>query len=170
MRTKTKRFTLGSTGVAAIATAALIFATTGSEATPTGPMTTARGSEATPTGPMTTAQIKSLVMTDAAGMGDSTPTDISYSALTTRNTALAAIDGGGQIGGADGTARGYYLVVAHGNFTATDAEVPNGVAYPTGTVLTLVVDASTGQPTDSGIQRNTPDMSKVGPVTTIASN
>ena len=62
------------------------------------------------------------------------------------------------------------LVVAHGNFTAYGVSPPGSNVNPTGKVLTLVVDASTGQPTDSGIQRNTPDMSKVGPVTTIASN
>jgi hypothetical protein len=105
-------------------------------------------------------------------MGDSTPTDISYSALTTRNTALAAIDGGGQIGGADGRASGYYLMVAHGNFTATDAEVPNGVAYPTGTVLVLVVDSVTGDVTDTGLLHDASALhtSSLGTMTAIASN
>lgn len=155
MRTKTKRFTLGSTGVAAIATAALIFTTT--------------GSAATPTGPMTTAQIKSLVMTDAAGMGDSTPTDISYSAPVTRNAANAASGDGAIIGGADGTASGYILVVAHGHFTGYDAITPPGDNnYPTGTVMIMVVDATTGEVTDGGIQNSTPDMSAIGPVTAIA--
>jgi hypothetical protein len=154
MRTKTKRFILGGTGVAAIATVALIFATT--------------GSEATPTGSMTTAQIKSLVVTSAARLGDSTPTDISYSALTTRNAALA-VSMGAQIGGSYGSVRSY-LVVAHGNFTAYGASPPGSNVNPTGTVLTLVVDASTGQPTDSGIQRTTPDMSKLGPVTAVANS
>jgi hypothetical protein len=156
-RTTVKRFVLGGTGVAAIATAALIFAST--------------GSNAAPTGSMTTGQIKSLVMTTAARLGDSTPTDISYSAPVTRNAANAASGDGAIIGGADGSASGYILVVAHGHFTAYDAITPPGDNnYPTGTVMIMVVDASTGQPTDSGIQRNTPDMSKVGPVTAIASN
>ena len=155
MGPKTKRFTLGSTGVAAIATAALIFTTT--------------GSAATPTGPMTTAQIKSLVMTDAAGMGDSTPTDISYSAPVTRNAANAASGDGAIIGGADGTASGYILVVAHGHFTGYDAITPPGDNnYPTGTVMIMVVDATTGEVTDGGIQNSTPDMSAIGPVTAIA--
>jgi hypothetical protein len=155
MRTKTKRLTLGSTGVAAIATAAaLIFAAT--------------GSEATPTGPMTSAQIKSLVMTDAARMGDGTPTDISYSAPVTRNAANAASGDGAIIGGADGTASGYILVVAHGHFTAYDAMTPPGDNnYPTGKVMTMVVDATTGDVTDGGIQNSTPDMSAIGPVTAI---
>jgi len=155
-RVTVKRFVLGGTGVAAIATAALIFAST--------------GSNAAATGSMTTGEIKSLVMTTAARLGDSTPTDISYSAPVTRNEANAASGDGAIIGGADGSASGYILVVAHGNFTAYGVSPLPSNVNPTGTVLTLVVDASTRQPTDSGIQRNTPDMSKVGPVTTIASN
>jgi len=118
---------------------------------------------------MTTAQIKSLVMTDAAGMGDSTPTDISYSAPVTRNAANAASGDGAIIGGADGTASGYILVVAHGHFTGYDAITPPGDNnYPTGTVMIMVVDATTGEVTDGGIQNSTPDMSAIGPVTAIA--
>ena len=154
MRTHAKRFILGGTGVAAIATAALIFATT--------------ESEATPTGSMTTAQIKSLVMVSAARLGDRTPTDISYSALTTRDAALA-VSSGDQIGGSYGSTPSY-LVVAHGSFTAYGVSPPGSNVNPTGTVVTLVVDARSGQPTDSGIQDTTPDMSKLGPVTTIAGN
>jgi hypothetical protein len=157
MRTKTKRFILGGTGVVAMAAAALVFATAGSGSTPR---------------LMSAAQIKSLVMTDAAGMGDNAPIGLAMSELVTRNTALAAIDGGGQIGGADGTASGYFLVVAHGNFTATDAEVPNGVAYPTGTVLVLVVDSVTGDVTDTGLLHDASALhtSSLGTMTAIASN
>jgi hypothetical protein len=153
MRTKTKRFILGGTAVVAMAAAALVFATAGSGSTP---------------GPMSAAQIKSLVTTDAAEAGDNTPTDISYSALVTRNQANA-VSSGAWIGPPYGSATGFYLVVAHGNFTATDAPIPNGVAVPTGTVMTLVVNATTGEVTDSGIGNTTPDMSTLGPVTTIAS-
>jgi len=116
---------------------------------------------------MTTAQIKSLVMTDAAATGDSTPTDISYSPPVTRNAANAASGDGAVIGGSYGSASGYILVVAHGNFTATDAAIPNGAPVPTGTVMMLVVDATTGQVTDSGIENTTPDLSTLGPVTSI---
>jgi hypothetical protein len=155
MRAKTKRFIVGGSGAAAATAAALVLATAGSGA-------------ATAGDPMTAAQIKSLVVTDAAGMGDNTPTDISYSALTTRNGALAASGSGAWMGGADGSAGGYFVVVAHGDFTAYDAPIPNGVKIPTGTVMTLVVDAATGDVTDSGLQHDTPDLSTLGPVTTIS--
>ena len=119
---------------------------------------------------MSAAQIKSLVITDAAGMGDSTPTDISYSAPVTRNQANA-VASGAWIGPPYGSATGFYLVVAHGNFTGYDATTPPGDNnYPTGTVMSLVVDATTGEVTDGGIGNVTPDMAKLGPVTTIASN
>jgi hypothetical protein len=156
MRAKTKRFIVGGTGVAAATAAALVLASVGSGA-------------ATAGNPMTAAQIKSLVVSGAAAMGDSTPTDISYSALTTRNGALAASGSGASMGGAYGSASGYFVVVAHGEFTAYDAPIPNGAKIPTGTVMTLVVDAATGEVTDSGVQHDSPDLSTLGPVTTVSS-
>ncbi|HEX3618589.1 MAG TPA: hypothetical protein VHU61_18730 [Solirubrobacteraceae bacterium] len=156
MRAKTKRFIVGGTGVAAATAAALVLASVGSGA-------------ATAGNPMTAAQIKSLVLSGAAAMGDSTPTDISYSALTTRNGALAASGSGASMGGAYGSASGYFVVVAHGEFTAYDAPIPNGAKIPTGTVMTLVVDAATGEVTDSGVQHGSPDLSTLGPVTTVSS-
>jgi hypothetical protein len=152
MRAKPKRYIVGGIGAAA---AALVLATAGSGA-------------ATAGNPMTAAQIKSLVVRDAARMGDSTPTDISYSTLTTRNGALAASGSGDSVGGAYGSASGYFVVVAHGDFTAYDAPIPNGVKIPTGTVMTFVVDAATGEVTDGGLQDNTPDLSALGPVTTVS--
>lgn len=149
-----KRFMVGGTGVAGMAAAAVIFA--------------AAGSGANTPNPALAAHLKSLVMTDAARMGDRTPRDISFSALTTRNRALAAASGD-QVGPPYGQTPSY-LVVAHGNFTAYGVSPPGSAANPTGTVMTLVVDATTGQPTDSGIQGTTPDMSKLGPVTSLASN
>jgi hypothetical protein len=124
-----------------------------------------------PTDPIA-AQAQTLTLRATAEMGDNAPTGLAVSGLVTRNTALAAMDGGGQIGGADGTASGYYLVVAHGNFTATDADVPNGVAYPTGTVLVLVVDSVTGDVTDTGLLHGASALhtSSLGTMTAIASN
>lgn len=155
MRAKTKRFVLAGTGAAAVTAAALVLATGGSGAARFG-------------NPMTAAQIKSLAMSDAARTGDSTPTDISYSARTTRNRALAASGSGASMGGVYGSAGGYFVVVAHGDFTAYDAEIPNGAKIPTGQVMTLVVDATTGEVTDSGIQHNTPNLSGLGPVTIVS--
>lgn len=166
MRAKTKRFIVGGTGAAAATAAALVLATAGSGAPTAGkPVTAGAG---TTGNPMTAAQIKSLVVSDATRMGDSTPTDISYSALATRNQALAASGSGAVMGGAYGSATGYFVIVAHGNFTAYDAPIPGGAKVPTGTVMTLVVHASSGAVTDGGLQNNTPDLSALGPVTALS--
>lgn len=88
----------------------------------------------------------------------------------TRNAANAASGDGAIIGGAYGTASGYIVVVAYGHFTGYDAVTPPGDNnYPTATVMVMVANATTGEVTDAGLQNTTPDMSKVGPVTTIAS-
>jgi hypothetical protein len=59
-----------------------------------------------------------------------------------------------------------YLIAMRGHFTATGASVPPGAKVPTGSVLTLVVDARTGQVTDSGFDNRYPHLAKLGPVTT----
>jgi hypothetical protein len=59
-----------------------------------------------------------------------------------------------------------YLIAVRGHFTAGDVSIPPGAKPPTGTVLTLVVDARTGQTTDFGIGNDYPPLAKLGPVTT----
>jgi hypothetical protein len=59
-----------------------------------------------------------------------------------------------------------YLIAVRGHFTATQASYPPGARPPTGTVITLVVDARTGRVTDSGISNRYPPLAKLGPVTT----
>ena len=44
-----------------------------------------------------------------------------------------------------------YLIAIRGHFTAIGAPIPPGAKPPTGTVLTLVVDARTGRVTDYGL-------------------
>jgi hypothetical protein len=58
-----------------------------------------------------------------------------------------------------------YLIAIRGHFTATNASYL-GAKPPTGTVITLVVDARTGQVTDGGIGNRYPPLAKLGPVTT----
>jgi hypothetical protein len=58
-----------------------------------------------------------------------------------------------------------YLIVAHGNFTEDNAPVPRGGLALTGTVLTVVVDATTGEITDWGLSDDVADLAKLGPVT-----
>lgn len=59
-----------------------------------------------------------------------------------------------------------YLIAIRGHFTLTGASRPPGAPPPTGSVITLVVDARTGQVTDSGAVNHYPHLAKVGPVTT----
>jgi hypothetical protein len=61
-----------------------------------------------------------------------------------------------------------YLIAERGHFTATGASYPPGAKPPTGSVLTLVVDARTGRATDSGIGSRYPQLARLGPVTTDA--
>ena len=76
MRTRTKRLILGGTGLMAVTAAALVSAATGSGAST-----------------ISAAQVQSLVTTNAAELGERSPTNVSYSALTTRNAANEAASG-----------------------------------------------------------------------------
>ncbi len=59
-----------------------------------------------------------------------------------------------------------YLIAERGHFTAYMASPPPGAPLPTGSVLTLVVDAFTGDVTDYGVSNRYPDLVVLGPVTT----
>jgi hypothetical protein len=59
-----------------------------------------------------------------------------------------------------------YLIAIRGKFTATGVSIPPGAKAPTGTVITLVVDAKTGQVTDSGLSDRYPPLAQLGPVVT----
>jgi hypothetical protein len=59
-----------------------------------------------------------------------------------------------------------YLIAIRGRFSAIYASYPAGVTPPTGTVMTLVVDARTGHVTDSGVSERYPPLATLGPVTT----
>jgi hypothetical protein len=58
-----------------------------------------------------------------------------------------------------------YLIAIRGHFRATDASYL-GAKPPSGSVITLVVDARRGQVTDTGISNRYPPLAKLGPVTT----
>lgn len=59
-----------------------------------------------------------------------------------------------------------YLIAIRGHFIATDVSVPAGAPAPSGTVITLVVDAKTAHVTDGGIGNLYPPLRRLGPVTT----
>jgi hypothetical protein len=110
-------------------------------------------------------QIASIASQAAAKAGDPSPTSIQYSAVTTRSQANL-VDSGDVVPGDNAS----YLVALRGKF-ATSGPVPPGAAEPTGSVLTLVVDATTGEITDIGLEDTYPDLGTLGPVSTAqASN
>lgn len=114
---------------------------------------------ATQQGPLPEDRIVSIAMSGAAAAGDSSPAAIEHSEGTRAQANMVA-SGEGVEGNADSI-----LIVEHGHFTLAHAPMPPGAPAPTGSVLTLVVDAVSGQVTDSGIQDNVPDLASLGPVT-----
>jgi hypothetical protein len=96
----------------------------------------------------------------AAGAGDPNPTLIQHS----QGTRFAA----NQIATRDLVYRWNwsYLIAERGDFTDYNATGPPGSPAPRGSVLMLIVDASSGQVTDFGILYNYPYLAHLGPVTT----
>jgi hypothetical protein len=94
----------------------------------------------------------------AARNGDRFPSLIQHSALTTRRRANL-VDSGDVVPYGEPS----YLIAIRGHFKG-DAPRPPGSKAPSGTVLTLVVNALTGKVTDGGLGDNYPDLAKFGPV------
>jgi hypothetical protein len=95
----------------------------------------------------------------AALNGDPHPTK----AIAVRSTRKAAVTASS---GADvDTDQSSYLIVLHGHFVGHTA--PRGASFPQGSVLTIVVDASTNLVTDWGISDRTPDTSSLGSETSL---
>lgn len=118
--------------------------------------------KATSTGYISAAQVLDVAQAAAAQAGDPSPSSIEQSALTTRAEANS-VASGEIVPGTNGS----YLIAERGQFKATNAPIPSGAPIPQGSVLTLVVDATTGEVTDSGISDNYPDMSSLGGVTDL---
>jgi hypothetical protein len=55
-------------------------------------------------------------------------------------------------------------IIMHGSFVANHAPRPSEAAAPSGTVLTLVINATTGELTDFGLQNTEPNIAAFGPV------
>lgn len=118
-------------------------------------------SSAAGSSPCDSSAIVALAKQYAAQGGESNPTLIQHSAMTTRSQANVTGGAGTGISGDQES----YLIAVRGHFVV-NAPRPSGAPAPTGSVLTLVVDASSCQVTDVGIQDNYPDLGSLGPVTT----
>ena len=110
-----------------------------------------------------TSRLVSVASQAAARDGDSSPSLIQY-VETTRFDAVR-VSSGDLVFAWNWS----YLIAERGNFTANGASGPPGAPAPTGSVITLVVDATTGQVTDGGIGNRYPPLATLGRVTTVVS-
>jgi hypothetical protein len=109
---------------------------------------------------LTEGQILRIALRAAAGNGDPRPTLIQHSEGTRAEANHLA--SGGYFGG---SARSI-LIAERGRFIAYGASIPAGAALPRGTVITIIVNASTGRVTDGGISYRYPELAQLGRVTT----
>lgn len=108
--------------------------------------------------PLGEAKIKQIALEFAATMGDPNPTAIEY-AKGNRQQIVFAFS---QDDVSDNTE--VDAIVMHGQFVAKHAPVPAGASAPHGSVLIMVINATTGELTDIGIQQQAPNLSAFGPV------
>jgi hypothetical protein len=86
-------------------------------------------------------------------------------AQATRTQAIAVVDPTDTIA----TNEPSYVVQMSGDFIGYGAKVPPGAALPTGTNMTVVINASSGRITDWSIDNSPQPLSALGPVTLVAS-
>lgn len=95
----------------------------------------------------------------AASSGDRRPTLIQHAEGTRHHANL--VDSGDGVPGRQWC----YLIAERGHFVV-NAPGPPGAPSPRGSVLTLIVNASTGRVTDFGVSNRYPNLAKLGPVHT----
>ena len=105
-------------------------------------------------------RIVQLAEQAATRAGDPNPTLIQHSEGTRHDANL--VDSGDIVAGRTWS----YLIAERGRFVLRDAPRPPGARAPTGNVLTLVVNASTGEITDIGVSDSYPHLARLGPVHT----
>lgn len=109
------------------------------------------------------AHLRAIARSWAAVTGEPRPTLIEHVHAVNRRTAV-------QVSSGDRVPLGQasYLIVLRGQFTAANFPRPQlqNTQVPTGTVLTLVVDATTGHVTDWGLGNRVPNLAKLGAIHT----
>lgn len=121
------------------------------------PSSTTGESPATSIGQLPIDRAQQAFAAFAAANGDTSPSDVE-SVITTAGAALTLLYGAP---GADPDAA-VVVTVGRGHFTGSAAKVPAGASMPTGTVLTQVVQADTGERSDWGINDTYPELSSLG--------
>lgn len=107
-------------------------------------------------------RILRIAETAAARAGDPMPGLIQHSSGTRYRTNLVA--SGDIVPGRQWS----YLIAERGHFVLKNASRPPGARAPRGSVLTLVVSASTGMTTDAGVSNRYPHLATLGRVMTDA--
>lgn len=105
-------------------------------------------------------QIDTVALSIAGQNADPAPTSM-VTVATTRGMVYPMIFENDSVG-ADPTP--VYATTMQGNFTADNALVPSGAPLPTGTVLSLIMDAQTGQLLDERLSNQSVDISSAGKV------
>jgi co-chaperonin GroES (HSP10) len=108
---------------------------------------------------LTKAQVIAAAHSSAARNGEMKPKSVKH-VESTRGQAVFEASGGDSVP----SDQDVYLVIVHGHFVAADAPRPPGTPAPTGSVMTLVMDATTGDITDFGVSDREPDAAKLGQV------
>lgn len=108
--------------------------------------------------PLGQTAIKEIALGFAAKMGDSHPTGLEYVQGGRRQIVQAFSD--------DEVPNSTEVdaIVMRGQFIAKNAPMPPGASSPSGTVLIVVINATTGEMTDFGIQQQPPNLNAFGPV------
>lgn len=104
------------------------------------------------------AQIQQDAVAFAAANGDPDPTSMEHVQGSRQQLVLALSGGTVSVPYTEDVV----AVVMQGNFVAN---ISGPGAPPSGSVLTMVIDATTGQLVDFGIQNSVPDLTSLGTVT-----
>jgi len=104
-------------------------------------------------------KIKEIAAAWAHDLGEAAPRALEY-AESNRATAVMAMSRGDVVADVNDV----FLVEMEGHFVAQGAPRPPGMRAPSGSVLTLVIDAFTGQTLDIGISDRKTDMRALGPM------
>ena len=144
MSTKLQRFVAaGIAGSAALGAAVLL--STGASASTT---------------PGEEAKLRAIAARAAHTSGDDSPYGLRW--VKTNRGDGERVTAGALLG--QDTAREVYVLQQRGHFTALYSRGPAGSAAPTGTVMTLTVDAVTGEVSDFGLTGEEQDLSSLGSV------
>jgi hypothetical protein len=108
---------------------------------------------------LTPTQIASIATSMASTAGDVTPTSLQYVAAASRQAANTIATGDVVPGTTPSI-----VVAMQGNFVDNNVSFPKGASAPSGGVMTLVLDATSGQVTDLAISNTYPDLSALGAV------